>query len=110
MLIKISQLLYYIILSILITITTCEYRSISGEGNNRNFPSDGVPKTALGREIPQNTQYGTGAPFQMVPTPGNYGKDADPLISCVDPLPANNFPLPRCVSNEITAMRLQNDN
>jgi hypothetical protein len=106
MLIKTNQLLYYIIFAILITITTCEYRSIDGGGNNRNFPSDGVPKSALGRENPK-TNYGVGA-FQMVPTPGNYG-ELDPKMSCADPLPADNFPLPRCVSNLITAMKLKND-
>ncbi|GBC41947.2 heme peroxidase [Rhizophagus irregularis DAOM 181602=DAOM 197198] len=41
----------------------------------------------------------------MVPTPGNYA--TDPKVSCVDPLPAGNYPLPRCVSNLITAMTLK---
>ncbi|PKK80181.1 hypothetical protein RhiirC2_725128, partial [Rhizophagus irregularis] len=41
----------------------------------------------------------------MVPTPGNYA--TDPKASCVDPLPAGNYPLPRCVSNLITAMTLK---
>jgi len=109
MLIKINQLLYHIILSILITIASCEYRSINGEGNNRDFPSDGIPITPLGRELPQSSQYVAEVPFQMVPTPGNYG-ETDPVVSCADPLPANNFPLPRCVSNKITAMGLQNEN
>jgi hypothetical protein len=96
------KILFHLIF--LITIATCDYRSISGEGNNRFFPSDGIANTPLIRETVPDTLYEDAATFQMVPTPGNYA--TDPKVSCADLLPGGNYPLPRCVSNVITAMRL----
>src|ERR1041385_7738534 len=113
MLIKINgqnKLLFHVIFSILlITITTCqEYRAIDGSGNNRNVPLAGIPKTPFSRQIPPKSLYQPGpTPFQMIPTPGNY--ELDPNVSCTDTLPSGNFPLPRCVSNKISAMKLQSD-
>ncbi|GBB83501.1 hypothetical protein RclHR1_10200008 [Rhizophagus clarus] len=98
------KILFHLIF--LITIATCiEYRSITGEGNNRFFPSDGMADTPLIRDALPNPLYADAATFEMVPTPGNYA--TDPKASCSNPLPAGNYPLPRCVSDLISAMRIQ---
>src|SRR5438045_9726541 len=102
MIIKHNPLSYILLTFILITTSTCEYRSINGQNNNINNPSAGIPETPFVRNIPQAQPFYADANNNMISTPGNY-ISAPPatVLSCTDALTENVFPLPRCISNRI---------
>ncbi|CAG8540148.1 15379_t:CDS:10 [Funneliformis mosseae] len=110
---KLIKSLFHVIIFVILFVTkTCqEYRSISGEGNNKLNPLDGVSKTPFIRELPSESRFADQATSKMISTPGEYGEAIvpDTLTTCSAQLPANTFPLPRCVSNKVAAMTLKVD-
>ncbi|CAI2176968.1 15881_t:CDS:10 [Funneliformis geosporum] len=87
-----------------------EYRSLNGEGNNRNELLIGTSNIPFVRNIPSKPNFAD-ANYNMIPTPGNYTANVpDALIACNATLPNGVFPLPRCVSNKLTSLQLNEDN
>ncbi|CAG8440207.1 7817_t:CDS:10 [Funneliformis mosseae] len=86
-----------------------EYRSLNGEGNNRNDPLAGVMKTPFARNVPSMSNFAD-ENFSMIPTPGNYTTNVpNAFLACNATLPDGIFPLPRCVSNKLMSMQMNED-
>ncbi|CAG8440194.1 7816_t:CDS:10 [Funneliformis mosseae] len=104
--------LFYIIftiLSLLIIITYQEYRSLNGEGNNRNDILIGTSNIPFVRNIPSKPNFAD-ENYSMIFTPGNYTTEVpDAFIACNATLPNDIFPLPRCVSNKLMSMQLNEE-
>jgi len=105
------KLLWHIIIFIilLITITFQQgYRPLNGEGNNRIQSTAGIAKTPLVRELPSAFRFADDT-AKMIPTPGDYDVVPDTFTTCSAQLSEGLFPLPRCVSNKLTAMMLKDE-
>ncbi|CAG8586024.1 12445_t:CDS:10 [Funneliformis caledonium] len=99
----------FTILFLLVNITYQEYRSLNGEGNNRNDPLAGVMKTPFARNVPSMSNFAD-ENFSMIPTPGNYTTNVpNAFLACNATLPDGIFPLPRCVSNKLMSMQMNED-
>ncbi|CAG8522660.1 24584_t:CDS:10 [Racocetra persica] len=81
-----------------------EYRSINGSNNDKN--NLGMANMSFVREKITTYFYYNNTNFTMILTPGNYDIPLLP-INCADPLPPQNFPLPRCVSNKLHSFQLK---
>jgi hypothetical protein len=107
---KLFKILSYLLFTfLLITTTICiEYRSINGEGNNRNQPSAGIPETPFARNLPSKSFYAD-AKNNLINTPGNYVSAPTTLNTCAAKLPDGVFPLPRCISNKVMSMQSKDE-
>ncbi|PKC07457.1 heme peroxidase [Rhizophagus irregularis] len=107
---KLFKFLSYLLFTfLLITTTICiEYRSINGEGNNRNKPSAGISDTPFARDVP-STSFFADANNNLIVTPGNYLDVPKTLFTCDANLPEGTFPLPRCVSNKVMSKQSKDD-
>ncbi|GBC07611.1 hypothetical protein RclHR1_07570007 [Rhizophagus clarus] len=102
---------YLLFTFILITTTICvEYRSINGEGNNRNQPSAGIPETPFVRNVPSTSFYAD-TNNNLINTPGNYvaAPNTNTPNTCAANLPNGVFPLPRCVSDKVMSKQSKDD-
>lgn len=107
---KLFKFLSYLLFTfLLITTTICiEYRSINGEGNNRNKPSAGISDTPFARDVP-STSFFADANNNLIVTPGNYLGVPKTLFTCDANLPEGTFPLPRCISNKVMSKQSKDD-
>lgn len=79
-----------------------EYSKLDGTNNNLNNPKAGSSGSPYLREIPTNKSFFSDTPSQesMIPSPGNYNPPPIGIaLKCSDPLPLDNYPLPRCISD-----------
>ncbi|RIA91281.1 hypothetical protein C1645_123186 [Glomus cerebriforme] len=98
---RFKLLSYFLFIFTLISTSLCqEYRSITGEGNNKNQPSAGIPNTPFTRNVPP-TSFFADANDNLIHTPGEYTFVPNTLFTCAANLPDGVFPLPRCISNKV---------
>ncbi|CAH1764807.1 16_t:CDS:10, partial [Entrophospora sp. SA101] len=84
-----------------------ESRLTDGSDNNLNNPTSGTPKQYFQMKYPPEPFFGPDGD-SMIKTPSDI-VDTDPtqpVPKCTDPLPANTYPMPRCISNIISNYRL----
>ncbi|CAJ0900794.1 1423_t:CDS:2, partial [Entrophospora sp. SA101] len=78
---------------------TIEYSNLDGTNNNLNNPKAGSFGSPYLREVPTHKSFFS-IQDSMIPSPGDYNPlPAGTTIKCSDPLPFNNYPLPRCISD-----------
>ncbi|CAJ0757711.1 3569_t:CDS:2, partial [Entrophospora sp. SA101] len=76
-----------------------EYSNLDGTNNNLNNPKAGSFGSPYLREVPTHKSFFS-IQDSMIPSPGDYNPlPAGTTIKCSDPLPFNNYPLPRCISD-----------
>nr|CAG8493448.1 8403_t:CDS:10 [Entrophospora candida] len=84
-----------------------ESRLRDGSDNNLDNPTPGTPKQNFQMEYPPEPFFGSDGD-SMIKTPSDI-VDTDPtqpIPKCTDPLSADTYPMPRCVSNIINNYRL----
>ncbi|CAJ0825833.1 11800_t:CDS:10 [Entrophospora sp. SA101] len=84
-----------------------ESRLIDGSDNNSKDPDSGTPNQNFHQKYPPEPFFGPDGD-SMIKTPSDV-VDIDPkqpVPKCTDPLPADTYPMPRCISNIITNYHL----
>ena len=96
---------------VLLTTTTCEYRSLDGSGNNKNNPNAGIPESPFVRGIPPALPfYAEGNNNTLIHTPGDYNLRPQVPFTCTGAkLPDGVYPLPRCVSNLLMSKQFKDE-
>ncbi|CAJ0634816.1 9036_t:CDS:10 [Entrophospora sp. SA101] len=104
-----SSILLLLILFIIFLLLSCkvESRLTDGSDNNLNNPTSGTPNQTFQMKYPPKPFFGPDGD-SMIKTPSDI-VDTDPkqpIPKCTDPLPADTYPMPRCISNIITNYQL----
>ncbi|CAH1764119.1 12503_t:CDS:10 [Entrophospora sp. SA101] len=92
----------------LLSCNKVETRLLDGSDNNKNNPASGTPQQNFQAKYPPEPFFGPDGD-SMIKCPSDIVNDADLTQkppNCADPLPADNYPMPRCISNILANYRL----
>ncbi|CAJ0634957.1 12850_t:CDS:10 [Entrophospora sp. SA101] len=96
---------HLLLILLLIVSLSCESRLLDGSDNNVNNPTPGTPQQNFQRNYPPDPFFGPDGD-SMIKTPSDNILNVQPVPNCTDQLPANTYPMPRCISNIIANYRL----